>query len=64
MPYQMLKYLATITGPTVLTEPDDIERVVVLRSAELVEADVPPTIDGPLRQTSCRFSDLHRSTTP
>jgi hypothetical protein len=44
MPYQMLKFLATTSGPTVFEDPDDIERVLILRSAELVEADVPPTI--------------------
>ena len=63
MPYRMLKYLATATGPTILTEPDDIERVVLLRSAELVEADIPPTInsdDGHIRYAGAAV--IHRVT--
>jgi hypothetical protein len=44
MPYQLLKYLASVSGPTVLRDPDDIQRVALLKSAELVESDIPPTI--------------------
>ena len=44
MPYQLLKYLTTVSVPTVLTEPDDIERALLLRAAQLVEADIPPFI--------------------
>jgi hypothetical protein len=63
MPYQMLKYLTTVLGPTVLTEPDDIERVLLLRSAELVEADIPPTLhleDGHTRYAGAAV--IHRVT--
>lgn len=52
MPYQMLKYLATVSGPTVWTEPDDIERAWLLRDAQLVEAEMPPILyldDGHIR---------------
>ncbi len=63
MPYQMLKYLTTVSGPTFLTEPDDIERAWLLRAAELVEADIPPFIcleDGHTRYAGAAV--IHRVT--
>jgi hypothetical protein len=63
MPYQMLKYLVTVQGPTAVTEPDEIERVILLCSAELVEADIPPTIqseDGHVRYAGAAV--IHRVT--
>jgi hypothetical protein len=63
MPYQMLKYLTTVSGPTVLTEPDDIERVLLLRAAQLVEADIPPFVyleDGHTRYAGAAV--IHRVT--
>jgi hypothetical protein len=63
MPYQMLKYLMTVSGPTVLTEADDIERALLLRTAELVEADIPPFIcleDGHTRYAGAAV--IHRVT--
>jgi hypothetical protein len=44
MPYAMLRYLASRPGPTVLTDPEDIERVELLRSVNLVEAHIPASI--------------------
>jgi hypothetical protein len=54
MPYAMLRYLASRVGPTVLTEPEDIERVELLRSVNLVEAQIPASIttgNGHIRYT-------------
>jgi hypothetical protein len=54
MPFAMLRYLASRPGPTVLTDPDDIERAELLRSVELVEAHIPASItskDGSVRYT-------------
>jgi len=54
MPYAMLRYLASRSGPTVLTDPEDIERVELLRSVKLVEAHIPTSIttrDGHIRYT-------------
>jgi hypothetical protein len=54
MPYAMLRYLASRVGPTVLTEPEDIERVELLRSVKLVEAHIPGAIttkNGHIRYT-------------
>jgi hypothetical protein len=54
MPSAMLRYLASRPGPTVLTDPDDIVRVRLLRSIELVEAHIPACVtakDGRVRYT-------------
>ena len=63
MPYQMLKYLTTVSGPTVLTEPDDIEQAFLLQAAQLVEADIPPF--GHLEDGHARYAGaavIHRVT--
>jgi hypothetical protein len=63
MPYVMLKYLTTVIGPMSFTEPDDIDRVEMLRSACLVEADIPPTLtseDGHTRYVGAAV--IHRVT--
>jgi hypothetical protein len=54
MPFAMLRYLASRPGPTVLTDPEDIERVELLRAVKLVEAHIPASIttrDGHIRYT-------------
>jgi hypothetical protein len=54
MSYVMLKYLTSRSGPTVLTDPADIEQVEFLRSLMLVEAHIPASItcrDGHIRYT-------------
>jgi hypothetical protein len=63
MPYPMLRYLTTASGPAVLTEPDDVERAWLLRAAELVEADMPPFVyfeDGHTRYAGAAV--IHRVT--
>jgi hypothetical protein len=54
MPYVMLKYLTSSTGPTVLTDPDDIERAKLLHAVQLIEAHIPASLnsrDGHIRYT-------------
>ena len=54
MPYVIVRYLASRPGPTVLTDPEDIERVELLRSVNLVEAHIPGSImtrNGHIRYT-------------
>jgi hypothetical protein len=63
VPYQLLRYLVTVEGPIALIEADDIERIILLRSAGLVEAEIPPTIqseDGRIRYAGAAL--IHRVT--
>ena len=41
MPFQMMKYLAIVSGSSVLTESGDIERDLLLGSAQLTQANIP-----------------------
>ena len=53
MPMKLLARLCAAEGPTEVFDQDDIEKLAVLRSAALVEADIPPLLveDGCCRYT-------------
>ena len=42
----LLGFLADCSLPVCLADPEDIERVVVLRGTGLIEAEIPPRILG------------------
>lgn len=50
---KLLARLCAAEGPTEVFDQDDIEKLAVLRSAALVEADIPPVLveDGFCRYT-------------
>ena len=50
MPMELLSRLCKAKMPCHVTDEDDIEKLSVLRAAQLVEADIPPMLeDGGLR---------------
>ena len=46
MPIALLAFLGDCSLPVCLADPDDIERVVVLRGTGLIEAEIPPRVLG------------------
>lgn len=44
MPMALLGFLGECSFPVCLADPEDIERVVLLRGTGLIEAEVPPRI--------------------
>ncbi len=44
MPYQLLSRLCVASLPITFSDTDDIHKLRALRAAELVMADIPPTI--------------------
>ena len=53
MPMALLGFLGECSFPVCLADPEDIERVVVLRGTGLIEAEIPPLIFG---ARSCCYS--------
>ncbi|MDR6858721.1 hypothetical protein [Variovorax guangxiensis] len=50
MPMELLSRLCNATMPCHLSDEDEIEKLAVLRAAQLVEAEIPPMLeDGGFR---------------
>jgi hypothetical protein len=51
VPMKLLARLCAAEGPTEVFDQDDIEKLAVLKSAALIEADIPPVLveDGCFR---------------
>ena len=52
MPMALLGFLGQCSLPVCLADPEDIERVVLLRGTGLIEAEIPPRI---LRGRGCGY---------
>ena len=60
MPMELLARLCEAAMPCQLVDADDIEKLVVLRAAGLVEADIPPMLEEGGRRWFGGSARVHR----
>ncbi|WP_077001443.1 hypothetical protein [Variovorax sp. KK3] len=60
MPMELLSRLCNADMPCELQDEDDVEKLVVLRAAKLVEADIPPMLEEGGRRWFAGPAIVHR----